>query len=173
MSSDRSASGDGEDGVGVDPAPPASAVADGPWPAGLRAGRSSTWSSDALLDARDAADLRRVAVAADRVGDVADRRHDRLDEAAPAGRASCRSNAAGVVVDEVLDDAAWASATAASQASGSSRTTSSGSLPSGSRDDAHVLELTPDVSPLELADERRQRGHPERARPSRPAASTS
>ena len=42
----------------------------------------------ALLDARRAADLLERLVAAERVGDVADGRHDRLDEADPAGRAS-------------------------------------------------------------------------------------
>ena len=55
---------------------------------GLRAGRSRTWREDALLDARDAPDLAERLVAAERVGDLADGGHDRLDEADPPGRAS-------------------------------------------------------------------------------------
>ena len=57
----------------------------------------------------------------------------------------------------------FAFATAASQAAGDSRTTSSGSLPSGSRATRTSSSLTPDVVRLELADEPGQRGHPERA----------
>ena len=45
-------------------------------------------AQDALLDARLAADLLEGLVAAERIGDVADRRHDRVDEADAARRAS-------------------------------------------------------------------------------------
>ena len=60
-------------------------------------------AQDALLDARHAPDLLERLVAAQRVLDVLMRRHDRLDEADPAG-AGLEVEAVGVMVDEVLDE---------------------------------------------------------------------
>ena len=81
---DRQRVGRRQDGVGGDPR-----VASRPSPRrpaliGLRPGPLEDLAQDAVLDARCEADLAERLVAAERVGDLADRRHHGLDEADPA-----------------------------------------------------------------------------------------
>ena len=102
MSPIGSASGRGQHGVGGDAGGRLAATR--PGPAGGRGDPPvQDLAQDALLDARLVADLLERLVAAERIGDVADGRHDGLDEADAAGR-RLEVEAAGVVADEVLDE---------------------------------------------------------------------
>ena len=97
----------------------------------------------ALLDAGHAADLLERLVAAERVGDVADRRHHGVDEADPAGR-GLEVEAAGVVADEVLDER-LGGADRAVQVVRRLADDLVGVLAVGQPRDADVLELDPRV----------------------------
>ena len=153
---DRQRIGRRQHGIGGDPPVPLAARGGGKPPV-------QDLAQHALLDAAHAADLLERLVPAERVGDVAERRHHGLDEADPPRR-GLEVEALGMMVDQVFDDRLGRRDSVAPRV-GRLAHDLVGVLPVGQPHDAHVLELDARLlgQLLELADEPGQRLHPERA----------
>ena len=118
-------------------------------------------AQDALLDTGHPTDLLERLVAPQRIGDVADGRHHRIDEAHPAGRCldvvACR-----VMADEEFDEGLRLGDARLPVGRGLTQDLVR-ILAVGQPHDPDVLELDAGVIALELADETGQGGHPKRA----------
>ena len=155
-----SASGRGQHGIRGD-AGGRLALAARPGPTGRRDPPVQDLAQDPLFDTRLVADLLERLVAAERIGDIADGRHDRVHEP-DAARRRLQVEAPGMMADEVLDERLGLG---------------HAGLPGGriladdlvrvlavrQPHDADVLELDARVVALELPDEPGQRRDPERA----------
>ena len=103
-----------------------------------------------------------VGVAHDRIRDRPERRHDRVHEAGLAA-GGLEVDLAGVEVDEVVDDRLGRPDLLA-PAIGRLADDLVGVLAVGQPDDADLVELDARIGDRELADQRLERGRPERAR---------